>query len=204
MEILAKCKIIDENWAELMSEIVMQKTQGKGSPKSSLKQEKPPSKELDAKPRIAPGNYFALNITEDSTRENVLFFSPSESALMYTKKIATDDQLDMLLAKMTYLGLLCLSMIEQAKVENLYNEHLVEYSMICDHGIWLKRKDNSLVQDWYKLRENFGFQNKEKSAEGPSTELYKIFQMHESNFLSVLDVEQMKMLLEKSMFSIVF
>ena len=136
--------------------------------------------------KIKAGNYYWITIHKDSIGKG-LFFQPSQSVCHYIRRSLKTSVYKPFLQKFEYLTVLSLSLIIGTRNNYYYNERLVENSLIAEHGVWKIREDNYIYQKYLESsRELTYLETLEKHS---FKELKSIFWSHDSNFLSLLEVD---------------
>lgn len=149
--------------------------------------------EIDSE-KIKPGNYYWLTIQKDTVR-NGLFFQPSQSVHSYLKRSLRTSLTKQILDKFEYLTILSLSLISGAKNNFHYNERLLENSLVSEHGVWKMRDENYIYQKYRDSSREMSYL--EKLEDQSFKDLKQVFWSHDSNFLSLLEVELINDLLSQ-------
>jgi hypothetical protein len=116
---------------------------------------------------------------------------------MFLQKSSAESKLQISITKLRYLAYISLMLIDLARKNLMYNEHLIEYSLISSYGIWRLNEQNLFVQEWNTFGKKVGYVKENLERKITSKDLLKIFQAHESNFLSAMDIKLVRELQEK-------
>ena len=140
---------------------------------------------------LQPGNYFWTVIIKDP-QQDLLYYQPAQFVNKYIDKHLKPEVAQLELRKLQYLTLLALSLIKRMKRANFYHEKLAENSSVNNYGLWAFNPNNMFYQRYIHGRESYTYIDHEKEGEKNSfdiTKIMKVFELHETNFLSCIDFE---------------
>ena len=200
IEELCELKSVSPGWEEVLARLLSQdqeskKSEGEEDVVEEVDEEAEGDEEIGRNvsepPKIKPGNYFWITIAKGP--HSTLHLKPAQSIYQFITKNLRNEFPELQFAKLEYLTLFALNLIERAKTNYFYNEQLIENSLVCEHGVWVHRGSNS----FYKKHLDGGMTAiylQGMSFDGMK-ELGAIFQEHETNFLSCFDLDVIKSLL---------
>ncbi len=203
IEELYNLQFLEFGWRESLLNLL---SQGEEAKSSAEEQELEPEEVLDLgdeeeakeeqtprsrRTRIKPGNYFWITIAKGP--DSTLYFKPAQSIYQFITKNLRNEFPEWQFAKLEYLTLFALTLIERAKAHYFYHEKLIENSGVCAHSIWTHRKNNYFYKKHLESEMTSIYLQK-MSFEGMK-ELWNIFQENETNFLSCLEMDFLKPLL---------
>lgn len=204
LEELCHLKIFRPDWEDILARLLSQdqdaeKPEGEEIEEEVEEEEEEVEEEdeggevsiQERKSKINTGNYFWITVARGNNSN--LFLKPAQSVYQFIAKNLRNEYPEWQFAKLEYLTLFALTLIERAKTHYFYNEQLIENSLVCEHGIWNFREENSFYKDQIE-GEMTSIYLRRMSFDGMK-ELWTIFQEHETNFLSCLELELIKPLL---------
>lgn len=145
---------------------------------------------------LKPGNYFWTVITK--ANHDTLYYQPAQFVNKYIDKKLKPEVVHLELRKLQYLTLISLSLIKRIKRINLYHEKLCENSSVSNHGIWTPNQNNTLYCKFIKDNRKLTYIDypKEGADAFDLPRIKKVFEFHESNFLSCIDAESIQMIIQ--------
>ena len=146
---------------------------------------------------IKPGEYFWLNIQKD--RNLNIFIIKIHQFLInaINNMVINADKFIYLSKGIRYLAYISKLLIKKLKETHKYQEKLLEFSEVCNEGLWSKASDLELGNSHFLLSDN----NPEcKYLKSMTPE--KIFELHEINFCHALNMEEFKSLFNSICFLI--
>lgn len=139
---------------------------------------------------LTPGNYFWVVISKNAAKET-LHYQPAQFVNKFIDSDLRAEVASLNFFKLRYLTLLSLSMIKRLKGLYAYHEKVIEHSCISNHGLWMYREDNIFYKGYIKDKRHYTYID--EFQEGPkaldANAIRKVFEAHESNFLSCLESE---------------
>lgn len=139
---------------------------------------------------LSPDSYFWVVVSKDNLA-NSLCYQPSQFMSKYIDKKLKSEVIYLEIHKLQYLTLLSLSLIHRIKNIYHYHERIIENSTFSNHGFWMFNPENSLYGKFIKDKRWLTYVD--EVEEGPDAydllRIKKIFEFHETNFLSCIDLE---------------
>lgn len=147
---------------------------------------------------VVPGNYFWITVSKEAAKENTLHYEPANFVTRFVDKHMQLEECSFHLRKLKYMTLLAQSIVNRLKAVYYYHEKLIEQSAISEYGIWHYSEDNTFYKEYIKEKRNLTYVD--EYHEGPKaldmTAIRKVFDDHEINFLSCIDSETVKAMIQ--------
>lgn len=210
--------MIPVNWVAILKELLTSK-QGKDKDHDDDDDEdandsddEEEKKDMQESPSVAdardievlkPGNYFWTVITKAS--HDILYYQPAQFVNKYIDKKLKPEVVQLELRKLQYITLLSISLIRRLKRIHLYHEKMSENSSVSLHGIWMFNSANTFYCKYIKNNRKYTYIESQKEGSNPFDlpDIKKVFEFHESNFLSCIDAESIQTIIQtdgKSLF----
>lgn len=188
IEELFNLKFLSSGWRGTLARLLSQDQVGNTTPEENDEN----GSDRNLKPEIKPGNYFWIVIAKSANAN--IYFKPAQSVYQVISKSLRNEFPEWLFARIEYLTLFALTLIERAKVHYFYSEQLVENSIVSDHGIWSLRQSNYFYKKHFTEGKMTSIYLQRMTFDGIKG-LLTIFQEQETNFLCCLDLDMLKVLL---------
>ena len=189
MNNLEQLGVVNGGWQDVLTCLLMQNnSQPAGKDETVIE---PRDNQSQTKMAIIPGNYFWVVVTKPT--KSTIHFKPAQSVCEYISTKLAQENPKWHLAKLEYMTLVSVALIENAKRGYVYNERLVENSLICEHGLWQYRETNIFYKS--RIQNQTDHSLLQNISSESASELATTFQQHEENFLSCLDLTQLTTLL---------
>lgn len=197
---LANLKKIPDSWDELLKTLTIEKPEIEGKTLSKsvrlaiskkISFEEKNDLGFDNTANILPNKYFWLKIEKDK-KDGKLSLEVEHFLVKYVKEEREHRNIDIELNALEYLAHLSKIFISQFKQEKKYTEKMIEYSKVCEEGLWDILSGNVPVIP-STTSSNRGF-TKSVTKTIEEMDLKKSFETHKNNFYNVLRLEDIKLI----------